>query len=113
LRYSSKASSSLQDGRWDRGGEENQLTDSGDSSSYRFREKIRLRSTTMPRMTVDPTYCKGCGLCIAACPKKIIRFSENINAKGYHYAECFEQDKCIACKMCYVTCPDVAITVEK
>jgi len=67
----------------------------------------------MPKMTVDPTYCKGCGLCIAACPKKIIRFSENINAKGYHYAECFEQDKCIACKMCYVTCPDVAITVEK
>ena len=47
----------------------------------------------MPRMTVDPTYCKGCGLCIASCPKKIIRFSENINARGHHYAECFEQDK--------------------
>jgi len=71
------------------------------------------RSATMPRMTVDPNYCKGCGLCIAACPKKIIRFSENINAKGYNYAECFEQEKCIACKMCYVTCPDVAITIEK
>lgn len=67
----------------------------------------------MPKMTVDPMYCKGCGLCIAVCPKKIIRFSENINAKCYHYAECFDQDSCIACKMCYQTCPDCAITVEK
>ncbi|OQC07233.1 MAG: 2-oxoglutarate-acceptor oxidoreductase subunit OorD [Candidatus Cloacimonetes bacterium ADurb.Bin089] len=67
----------------------------------------------MPRMTVDPNYCKGCGLCIIACPKKIIRLSENINAKGYNYAECIEQEKCTACKMCYITCPDVAITIEK
>ncbi|MBP8705812.1 MAG: 4Fe-4S binding protein, partial [Candidatus Cloacimonas sp.] len=44
---------------------------------------------------------------------KIIRLSENINAKGYNYAECIEQEKCTACKMCYITCPDVAITIEK
>jgi len=67
----------------------------------------------MPKMTVDPNYCKGCGLCIIACPRKIIRLSENINAKGYNYAECIEQEKCTACKMCYITCPDVAITIEK
>ena len=53
----------------------------------------------MPKMTVDPNYCKGCGLCIIACPRKIIRLSENINAKGYNYAECIEQEKCTACKM--------------
>ena len=45
----------------------------------------------MPKMTVDPNYCKGCGLCIIACPKKIIRLSENINAKGYNYAECIDR----------------------
>ncbi|MBI9032031.1 ferredoxin family protein [bacterium] len=67
----------------------------------------------MARMTVNPKYCKGCGLCIAACPKKIIRFSVNINEKGYNYAECFDQEACIACKLCYTTCPDVAITIEK
>jgi 2-oxoglutarate ferredoxin oxidoreductase subunit delta len=67
----------------------------------------------MAKMTVDPTYCKGCGLCVAVCPKKIIGFSENINAKGYHYAEVIKQEECIACKMCYTTCPDCAITVEK
>ncbi|HPK40975.1 MAG TPA: ferredoxin family protein [Candidatus Cloacimonadota bacterium] len=67
----------------------------------------------MQKMTVDPNYCKGCGLCISVCPQKVIRFSENINDKGYHYAECFDQEKCIACAMCYRTCPDVAITVQK
>jgi 2-oxoglutarate ferredoxin oxidoreductase subunit delta len=67
----------------------------------------------MPKMTVDPNYCKGCGLCMEACPKKIIAFSSNINSKGYHFAECVNQDACIACKMCYTICPDVAITIEK
>lgn len=67
----------------------------------------------MARMTVNPKYCKGCGLCIDICPKKIIRFSVNINEKGYNYAECFDQEACIACKMCYTICPDVAITIEK
>ncbi|MCK9611215.1 MAG: tungsten formylmethanofuran dehydrogenase [Candidatus Cloacimonas sp.] len=52
-------------------------------------------------------------MCIIACPRKIIRLSENINAKGYNYAECIEQEKCNTCKMCYITFPDVAITIEK
>jgi len=67
----------------------------------------------MPRVTIDPNYCKGCGLCIDACPKKILAFSDKINAKGYHYAMCVDQDKCIGCRFCYTTCPDVAITIEK
>ncbi|OQY37674.1 MAG: tungsten formylmethanofuran dehydrogenase [Candidatus Cloacimonetes bacterium 4572_65] len=67
----------------------------------------------MARMTVNPSYCKGCGLCIEVCPKKIIRFSKDINEKGYNFSECFDQEACIACKMCYIICPDVAITVEK
>ena len=67
----------------------------------------------MAKMTVNPNRCKGCGLCINACPKKIIHFSKEINEKGYHFAEVKDQEGCIACKMCYQTCPDVAITVEK
>ena len=66
----------------------------------------------MPRVTVDPFYCKGCGLCILLS-EKILRFSEDINDKGYHYAECFNQEDCTACRLCYITCPDVAITIEK
>jgi len=54
-------------------------------------------------------------MCFVTCPKKIIKASAKINARGYHYAEVEEKDQaaCIACKMCYDICPDVAITIEK
>ena len=74
---------------------------------------MKSEVSAMPKITFDPNYCKGWGLCIIACPRKIIRLSENINAKGYNYAECIEQEKCNTCKMCYITFPDVAITIEK
>ncbi len=67
----------------------------------------------MARVTVDPKYCKGCGLCIHVCPKKVLKFSDKINAKGYYYSECINQEGCIACKMCYTICPDTAIKIEK
>ena len=58
--------------------------------------------------------CKGCELCVGACPKKILRMApERINAKGYHPAECVDMEKCIGCGRCARRCPDVVIEVEK
>jgi 2-oxoglutarate ferredoxin oxidoreductase subunit delta len=58
--------------------------------------------------------CKGCSLCVDACPKKIIRLArDEMNAKGFHPAECIEQSKCISCAFCAIMCPDVVITVTK
>lgn len=66
------------------------------------------------KVTFDVDKCKGCGLCITACPKKILRLSEEkINARGYYPAEIFDQDKCIACAFCALMCPDCIIKVEK
>ena len=58
--------------------------------------------------------CKGCGLCVNACPKKIVRLSESINSKGYHPASIDKdcENECIGCAACAVMCPDLAITVE-
>lgn len=67
----------------------------------------------MPKVTVNENLCKGCGLCTTACPKKIIVLSGKLNNKGYHPAHVFDIEKCIACAMCAMMCPDVAITVEK
>jgi len=70
----------------------------------------------MNKVTFDIERCKGCGLCIVSCPKKIIELSqEKINKKGYHPAAIIEggAEKCIACAMCATMCPDVVITVEK
>lgn len=66
----------------------------------------------MAYIEVDESLCKGCGMCVNACPKKIIELDKNkLNAKGYHPARIMEADKCIGCKACATMCPDIAITV--
>ena len=56
--------------------------------------------------------CKGCSLCVNACPKGIVALSDQHNAKGYPVAECVDLEKCIGCGFCYRMCPDCAIEVE-
>lgn len=68
----------------------------------------------MAVVTIDEERCKGCTLCIRACPKNILEISKGkTNSKGYHAAEVTEMAKCIACKSCALTCPDVCIEIEK
>ena len=41
----------------------------------------------MAKLTFKTDKCKGCGLCIDACPKGLIKLaSDKINQKGYHPA---------------------------
>ncbi len=68
----------------------------------------------MARVTFKEDACKGCGLCVSVCPKKIVKTREDrLNAKGFYPAAVEEQDKCIGCAFCATICPDVVITVEK
>lgn len=68
----------------------------------------------MAKATINENICKGCEMCVNACPKKIIALAKGrINAKGYHPAEVTEPDKCTGCASCAMMCPDVAITVER
>jgi 2-oxoglutarate ferredoxin oxidoreductase subunit delta len=55
--------------------------------------------------------CKGCGLCIRACPKGIIGIGDKINPMGYPVAEVLEGEKCTGCALCAEMCPDIVITV--
>ena len=65
-------------------------------------------------VTINENACKGCGLCVHVCPKKILVIDRTkLNAKGYHPSSVAEPEKCIACAMCAIICPDSAITVEK
>ncbi|NLL56104.1 MAG: 4Fe-4S dicluster domain-containing protein [Clostridiales bacterium] len=68
----------------------------------------------MAKVTFKEERCKGCGLCVSVCPKKILQLSkEKLNSKGYRPAEITRQEDCIACVFCATMCPDVVITVEK
>lgn len=65
------------------------------------------------KLTFNEAYCKGCSLCINACPKKILHLSDRTNAKGYNVAECINEGECIGCANCATMCPDCVITVER
>jgi 2-oxoglutarate ferredoxin oxidoreductase subunit delta len=62
---------------------------------------------------IDEQRCKGCGLCIPACPKRILAFSDLYNRQGVQYVSCTDEDVCTACAFCAIMCPDAAITVVK
>lgn len=60
--------------------------------------------------------CKGCSVCVAVCPKKIIFLDvSNMNSYGYYPASIKKEDmdKCIACISCALMCPDGIITIDK
>ena len=67
----------------------------------------------MIKLTFNTEKCKGCRLCVRACPKGILRMSESLNKSGLHYIECIDQEKCAGCKSCGIVCPDGVITIEK
>ncbi len=66
----------------------------------------------MPGVIIDKNHCKGCELCISACPQKILEMSKTIGVKGYFYAELGDPSRCIGCRICAIICPDVAIEVK-
>ena len=39
-------------------------------------------------LTFRQDRCKGCGLCVTACPKHILALEGGTNVKGYHPASC-------------------------
>lgn len=67
----------------------------------------------MAGIKITKELCKGCGLCITACPKKILRISKESNNNGYFVVEIFEPESCIGCANCAVMCPDSVIEVER
>ena len=62
---------------------------------------------------VDTENCKGCEVCVVACPTDVIRLSREVNGKGYHFAYMENPDACIGCANCAIVCPDGVITVYK
>jgi NAD-dependent dihydropyrimidine dehydrogenase PreA subunit len=60
---------------------------------------------------VDIDECKGCGLCVEACPPKVIHLSDGLNHYGYRTAE-YAGAGCTGCGICFLVCPEPgALTV--
>jgi 2-oxoglutarate ferredoxin oxidoreductase subunit delta len=62
---------------------------------------------------VDTAECKGYGLCIEACPPKVIALSEHLNHYGYRTAT-YAGSGCTGCGICFLACPEPgALTVMR
>ena len=64
-------------------------------------------------IVVDREKCKGCVICVGACPTEVIAMSNVVNAIGYSYAYMINPDACTGCSNCAIVCPDGVITVYR
>lgn len=67
----------------------------------------------MAKVVINEERCKGCELCVSACPRGILGLAERFNNQGYHPVEAKEAEKCTGCMFCARMCPDVVIEVYK
>ncbi len=62
---------------------------------------------------VSQLYCKGCELCIAACPQDVLALDmDQLTPKGYHPVA-LVKDGCTGCAICALVCPEAALTVYR
>ncbi len=64
-------------------------------------------------IVVDKERCKGCGVCVSACPCDVLSLAAEVNAKGYTFAMMSNPDSCTGCASCGIICPDSCITVYR
>jgi 2-oxoglutarate ferredoxin oxidoreductase subunit delta len=55
--------------------------------------------------------CKGCELCLTYCPRDVLALSKHFNAKGYHPPQVIQPERCVACGLCEMLCPEFSIFV--
>ena len=58
--------------------------------------------------------CKGCSLCVNACPKSVLsinKHKDSLNKAG-HYVVCVgNAEECVGCLSCALICPDGVISI--
>jgi NAD-dependent dihydropyrimidine dehydrogenase PreA subunit len=65
------------------------------------------------QLSIDDQECKGCGLCIEACPPRVIAVGDRLNHYGYKTA-LYAGAGCTGCGICFMVCPEPgAVTVYR
>ena len=76
-------------------------------------KQVNVGGGALPRPVIDAEECKGCGRCIDACPRKVLRPRSRINHRGVQPAE-YADAGCTGCAICFYNCPEpYAIQVER
>lgn len=65
------------------------------------------------RVEIEEERCKGCAYCVEFCPQGVLTISDRYNFKGYHPPYVTAAEKCYACHLCELLCPEFAIGIEE
>ena len=65
--------------------------------------------TSRGTLVIDVSKCKGCELCIAACPPSVLVMSTEVNETGHRYPQL--TPGCTGCTACQLVCPDFVFSV--
>lgn len=57
-------------------------------------------------IVINKDFCKGCGICVAFCPKHVLELGEDEKAVVKR------REDCTGCGLCEMRCPDIAIEVR-
>lgn len=64
-------------------------------------------------VVVNEERCKGCDLCVVACPTNVLVLSNDANKSGYNFSIMENAENCTGCATCANVCPDACITVYR
>ncbi len=68
--------------------------------------------TSRGTVVIDTEACKGCVLCIDACPPRVLEMTvHEMNSRGYQYPVLYAG--CTGCRACSQICPDFVFQVYK
>ncbi|MEU4568939.1 4Fe-4S dicluster domain-containing protein [Micromonospora sp. NPDC023956] len=67
--------------------------------------------TSRGTLVIDTEKCKGCDLCVLACPPEVLVMSAEVNEMGYRFPEL--TPGCTGCTACQMVCPDFVFSVYR
>jgi 2-oxoglutarate ferredoxin oxidoreductase subunit delta len=86
--------------------------DGGGSLMGDSRADAGRRIVSRGTVVIDVEACKGCDLCISACPPGVLSMTDHeVNTRGYRYPVLVAG--CTGCQACSQICPDFVFQVYK
>lgn len=64
-----------------------------------------MSSQKLKELNINADWCKGCGICVAFCPKQVLELDDKDKCTVVR------REDCIVCGLCEMRCPDLAIEI--